>query len=230
MAVRTPLLCAALVALPLAATAQSSDNGLSYTYLEAGYINLDVDAFDDNASLVEDFDDGSGYAIRGSFAFTRNVFAFAGYSVTDSDVTFADEDNFLITESEDIKRFDVGLGASIPLTWGNRPTDAVVRAAYVDVDFGDFDFGASGDSSLGDLDDDSSDGWAADAQLRSQLLDRLEASVGVGYLDIEDSDGVSFLAGLLFELTPNWGIDLDANIGDEVSYYMLGVRYSFERF
>jgi hypothetical protein len=35
---------------------------------------------------------------------------------------------------------------------------------------------------------------------------------------------------VLIELTPDRGINLSANVGDDVSYYLAGVRYSFQRF
>lgn len=75
-------------------------------------------------------------------------FIFASYSDTDADATFVNQDNFLITSDEDVKRFDIG----------------------------------------------------------------------------------SALVNVLIELTPNRGINLSANVGDDVSYYLAGVRYSFQRF
>ena len=45
--------------------------GLSYSYLDAAYVNTDIDRFD------EDVD---GFALRGSYELTNNVFVFAGYA------------------------------------------------------------------------------------------------------------------------------------------------------
>lgn len=230
MHVSLPLAVLALLAVPLAGHAAEANDELSYTWLEADWMNLDIDAFDDDESVIEDFDDGDGWQVQGSFAFTPNFFGFASFSSTDADAAFRNQDNFLITESQDVERFDVGLGVNFPVEVWARPTDIVARAAYVDVDYGDFDFGASGDSDLGDLDDDSSDGWTADLRLRSQPWEKVEASVGVGYIDIEEADNFSALGGVLIELTPNWGVNLEANVGDDVSTYLAGVRYSFARF
>ncbi len=219
-----------LLAVPLTGIAARPSKDLKYTYLELDYVNLDVDAFDDDEGLIEDFDDGDGFGVGASFAFTPTFFGFAGYSETDSDVTFIGDDNFPITSDEEVKRFDIGLGVNLPVMIGTLDTDFVGRAAYVDVDYGDFDFGATDDSDLGDLDDDDSDGWAVDGRFRGQMTDLIEASLGVGYLDIEDADGFSVLGNVLFEITQNWGVNVEANVGDDVATYLLGVRYSFDRF
>jgi hypothetical protein len=224
-----PILATALCTLPLAGLAQDANDELSYTYLEVDWLNLDIDAFDDG-DLIEDFDDGDGWGVQGSFAFTPAFFMFAGYSDTEADATFFNDDNFLITESEDVQILDVGLGVNVPVGLWARPTDFVGRASYVDVDYGDFNFGGTGDDDLDDLDDDSSDGWRADARLRSQVTERVEASLGAAYLDIEEADGFSIVGNALIELTPAFGINLEANIGDDVSWYLAGVRYSFDRF
>jgi hypothetical protein len=75
--------------------------------------------------------------------------------------------------------------------------------------------------------------WAAvptDASLRSQVLTQLEASAGLRYTDIEDSSEVSFIGNALFEINPNWGINLAVDAGDDIRTYALGLRYSFARF
>jgi hypothetical protein len=228
---KSPLiLTTALLALPLGALAQDANRDLSYTWLELDYSILDVDVFDDESGLVDDVDDGNGWGVNGSFAFTPMFFGFAGYSKTDSDVTFSDDDTPLITSSADVEVLELGLGVNVPFQIGSLDTDFVGRAAYVDIDYGSFDFGGSDDPDLEDLDDDSSDGWKADASLRSQLTPRIEGSIGVGYLDVEGTDTFSALGSVLFELTPNWGINLAGDVGDDVSTYVLGVRYSFNRF
>lgn len=210
--------------------AQSTDGELSYTFLELDYVNLDVDVVDDGEGLIDDIDDGGGFGIRGSFAFTPNFFGFADYSVTDSDATFVDEGDVLVSSSQDVKRLNIGLGMNfgveVPVVGAS---DIVVRAAYADIDFDDFNFGGSDDPDLNDLNDDSSDGYFADARLRSQLAPWAEASAGVRYTDIEDSEEFSFIGNVLFELTQQWGLNLELDASDDLGYYLIGVRYSFDR-
>lgn len=217
-----------LLMLPAVSTAAEK---LGYTWIEADYVNLDIDDLDDDEGIIEDFDDGDGWAARGSFAFTENFFTFASFSDTDSDATFFDNDNFLITANTDIERLNLGIGFNWMLGSSEETqADLVTRIAYTDIDYGDFGLGGSpSDDSLGDLDDDSSDGYYADALLRAQILSWLEGGVGLRYTDIEDIDNVSVIGEALFELTPSWGISLEADVGDELSTYLLGLRYTFDR-
>jgi len=219
---------AALLAAPVGAQAAAD---LSYTFFEVDYINLDIDDFNDGDSLREDFDDGSGWGLRGSFAFTPMFFGFAGYSETDSDVSFTNDGTTFFSSSQDVARLDVGLGLNKQLDIAvlNQP-DLVVRAAYVDIDVGNLDIGGESDPSIDDLNDDGSDGWYSDAALRSQLLPQLEVSAGVRYTDIEDSSEFSFIGNALFEFNQNWGVNLGVDAGDDIRAYVLGVRYSFARF
>jgi hypothetical protein len=201
---------------------------LSYTFIEGDYLALDIDAFDDDESVIEDIDDGNGWAIRGSVAFTDNFFAFADFSESDSDVTFVDDNDNLIIANQDVNRLHLGLGMNFPIFEGRAAqTDIVARAGYTDIDFGDFNLGASSSVDLGDLNDDNSDGFFIDAGLRMQLATWLEAGVGAKYTDIEDADDISFVGNLLFELNPAWGINVSADIGDEFTTYLAGLRFSF---
>lgn len=224
-------LAAALTApLALPVTAQAAAD-LSYTSLEVDYINLDIDDFNDNDGLAEDFDDGSGWGVRGSFAFTPMFFAFAGYAETDSDVTFTSDGTTFFSSSQDVATLDVGLGFNKQLAIAalNQP-DLVVRLAYVDIDVGNLDVGGSSDPAIDDLNDDGSDGWYTDASLRSQLIPQLEVSAGLRYTDVEDTSEFSFIGNAMYEFTPNWGLNLAVDAGDDIRTYALGVRYSFARF
>lgn len=218
--------------------ALAQEDNLSYTYFEAAYANLDIGFLDDNADFLEEIDDGGGWAIEGSFAITRNLFGFSSYSVTDSDATFVDPTNVLIRSNQDVKRFSAGAGFNLPVFEdGFSRADLVVRAAYTDVDFDDFNLGRSEsdpiddfDQAIDDLNEDSSDGFFADAMVRAQLGRPIEASLGARYTEIEDSDNVSVIGNVLWEFSENWGLNLSADVGDEISMYMLGIRYSFHTY
>lgn len=136
----------------------------------------------------------------------------------------------LASADEDLERLVIGLGYAVPLDFAAVPdTDLRLQAGYTDIDIGEFGVGGSAsDDSLGDLDEDSSDGWFADAALRSQLAPWFEGTVGVQYTDIEEAENFSLLVGGLFEINQNWGINLEGDIGDDISTYYLGARYSFD--
>lgn len=226
----TGFLFAGALMLP-GATMAAGD--LSYTYIEGDYLNLSIDPYDDEGTLLEDFDDGNGWAVRGSFAFTPNIFAFGGYSQVEAESDFISEGELLFTSDRDVKRFTVGGGFNAPVfEQGNNQIDVVVRAAYMDVDFGDFDFG-SGNSDIedafDDLNDDSSDGYFADAGIRTQVMQWLELSAGARYTKIEEADSLGFIGGALIEISPSFGINLDVEAGGDVSQVFLGVRLSLGR-
>lgn len=205
--------------LPLAAAAQD----LSYSYIEADFISMDIDGFNEDADLIEDIDDGTGFGVRGSLALSTHFFAFADYSQTEADFTF-DSGTGIIPQDQDVKRLNAGLGYRLPIL---SATDLVVRGAYTDIDIGNFNLGGSSDPDLDDLNDDASDGWFADAGLRSQLLPRLEAGAAVRYTDIEGADQVSLVGEGMFEITQNLGLTLGFDAGDELTTYFAGVRLSF---
>jgi hypothetical protein len=208
----------------------SAAEGLDYSYLELEAIGRDIDAFDDNEGLIEDFDDGGGWGIHGSYQFLPRFFAFGKYSDTETDVAYASDNVFPLPANTDITRLDAGIGTNWPL---NDRVDFVGRIAYTDIDYGDFDLGAGGDLVGAGLDNfrdeltsDNSDGYFADAGVRAQLTPNLEGSIGLRYTDVQNIDSSTVIGSLMFELSDNWGLDLGVDVGDELSTYLFGVRYA----
>ena len=72
---RRAITAATLAALSYVGPALA-DEGLSYSFLEAGYVRTELDDVDVN---------GDGFGIRGSYAFTKNVHGFASYQNQDFD-------------------------------------------------------------------------------------------------------------------------------------------------
>ena len=210
--------------------------GISYTWVEADYIVQDIERFDEGGifdNFLDDFDDGDGWGLAGSFAFTDRFFAFGSYSTTAADYTFIDNTGLLIPRNEDVKTLKAGLGFNTPLS---SKVDLVTRAAYVDVDFGKFNFGAvdddinnSGDfkDAIRDLRHDDSDGWMADVGVRAQVVNWLELGGGIRYTNLDYGDDFSLFGSALFEITENFGINVSGDFGSEISTYMAGIRYSF---
>lgn len=197
---------------------------LSYSFLEIDYINLNIDEVGDSGSVLDDLDNGGGWGARGSFAIAPNWFVFGQYSVTDADADFIDDENLFFSANTDINRLDFGAGFHNPV---NTKTDVVLRVAYTDIDTDGFNFGGSDDSSLNDLDEDSSDGFFIDASLRSQLMDSVEGSFGVRYTDLQDIDNISIIGNLMYEFSPAVGLNLGLEAGDNISHFLIGLRYSF---
>jgi hypothetical protein len=103
---RNGMILAALAAAGLSGQALAQD-GLSYSYLDVGYISTDL----------EDFDvDGDGFGLDGSIALTDKVHAVASYS--DQEFDFG----------VDAKAYSVGAGLNWPL---QQNLDLVGRLSYV---------------------------------------------------------------------------------------------------
>ena len=227
------LMALGLCLLPLTGLAADANDELSYGYVEADYINLDVDQEDENLNLFKnDFDNGGGYGITASFPINDSLFIFGDYSDTEADFTFSDDIGNVVPSDTDIKRFNVGLGFVMPM---NDSSDFVISGAYSDLDYGDFDLGGRDndldvedlDDAFDDLNEDPSDGYFVDAKLRSQFAPAWEGSVGVRYTDIEDADGFSVIGNVMYEFSPNWGLNLTLDAGDELMTWGAGIRYIF---
>lgn len=235
----TKLPLAALVGACMIPAVATAAGDLSYTYIEGQYLVQDVDMYEDNQAfdnVLEDFDDGDGYQVKASIAFTENFFGFGSYSNTEADFTFTDDTGQRIPQGLDMKTLTVGLGYNRPVAIGAGQTDFVAQAAYFDSDYGDFSLGATDndidewddvDNAFDDLSEDSSDGFMVDAGLRSQVIHWLEAGGGLRYTYMESEDDFSIFANLLFEINQNFGINASADFGDNMSSYGLGLRYSF---
>jgi len=107
-----------LAVAPLAAMA----DGLNYSYVEADYVDLDID----NAPS------GDGFAVRGSVGFANNWFAFADYVDASVDVI-------------DIENIAVGIGGHYPI---NDTLDVVGRIGYTESDLSSGPLSASDDGYL----------------------------------------------------------------------------------
>jgi len=204
--------------------AANAADDLSYTYLELDYINLNIDEVGDSGSVLDDLDNGGGWGVRGSIALAPSWFAFGQYSVTDSDASFFDDLNQYFNSDTDINRLDLGVGYHSPI---NSKTDLVIRGAYTDIDTDGFNFGGSASNSIEDLGKDSSDGFFLDAGVRSQLMDKVEGSLGVRYTDLQQFDNISVIGNLMYEFSPSMGLNFGMEAGDNISHFLIGLRYSF---
>jgi Ax21 family sulfation-dependent quorum factor len=117
---RSPI-AAGLAAFALAAAAPfaASAQGLSYNYVEGGYVATNTDA-----------GDADGFGGNASFAFHPNFHVFGGYSTQEIDGT-----------NIDIDQWRVGLGYNHPVA---ANTHLVTRIAYEKFDARDVGFDADG--------------------------------------------------------------------------------------
>ena len=120
------LAAAAASSLAFAGIANAEEPG--YTYVEAGYVTIDLDDPVDSLDAI---------TLGGSFAVSDRVHVFATY--LDGD---ADADVFGSSFSVDTTQWTVGGGLNLPVAEG---TDFVGRLAYVSVEAEAFGFSEDGD-------------------------------------------------------------------------------------
>jgi hypothetical protein len=170
--------------------------GLSYSYLDAAYLNTDIDRFDEEVD---------GFALRGSYEVTDNVFVFAGY---------ADQGTSVAGLDIDLQTYNLGLGYAWPL---GEALDVYGKAGYVS---------AQADvQGLGDADDD---GYSLAVGLRGRAVEQLELEGAVSYVDLSDSgDDTTLDLGARWYFTPQFAFGVEGSFGDDASTYGLGVRWSF---
>ena len=96
----------------LALAAPALADGLNYNYLEAGYVEFDLD--DDIIDV-----DGDGFGIGGSFEVGQSMFVTAGYSTADFDFGI------------DLDQLSIGLGVFSPI---GDDVDFVGTISYVSVE------------------------------------------------------------------------------------------------
>lgn len=101
----------------------SQAEGLSYSYLDAAYVNTDIDRFDEEVD---------GFALRGSFEIADQLFVFANY---------ADQGTTVLGTDIDLRSYGFGLGYAWPLA---DALDLYGKVGYVNAEidvpgFGDAD-------------------------------------------------------------------------------------------
>ena len=115
-----------LLALAVLGTSPAMAEGLNYNYIEAAYVDTEID---DNSFDI----DGDGIALGGSVELGETMFLTAGYS--------AQEFDFGI----DVDQWSVGIGGHIPISDG---IDLIGTLSYIDAEV-DTRFGSFDDSGYG---------------------------------------------------------------------------------
>lgn len=197
----------ALAAAPFAA--QSVER--SYTFVEAGYTELRMDAPE-----YGDPEFDGGY-LRGSFDVGRGVNVIGGVSRLSQDFTLAPDLELGI----DLRHSEIGVGYHMAFT---ERVDFVGEVAFVRVDW---------DAQAGTYRDDGHvDGGRAALGVRGAVNDVVEASLKANYYDGGDFAGrFTGVLGAQVRIGPTWGITAEMERGElvlsgEDTRYWVGVRAS----
>lgn len=197
-----PLL--ALFAVPFSALAAE---GVSYTYVEAGYAASSID----NGGP-----DADGWAINGSAALTDNFHVYGGYSgqKTDDFDTLGGR-----ADGVDVDQWNLGAGYNHEL---NPRVDLLARVGYQKADTDDVRVG--GINVLGV----DRDGWNVEAGVRGAITPNLEGYALGGYEDYDNADGEFYARlGAQVKLNQTWGINGEVKYVDDYIAYFVGPRMSF---
>jgi hypothetical protein len=189
-------LISALAATAALAPFLAHAESVSWSYLEGGYVNTDIDRFD------EDVD---GFALRGSYELTGEVFVFGGY--TDQSTSAAGLDL-------DVQSWNLGLGYAWPL---GQALDLYGKLGYV-----------SAEADLEGFGDADDDGYSLAVGLRGRAVEQLELEGAVSYVDLSDSgDDTTLDLGARWYFTPQFAFGVEGSFGDDANTYGLGVRWNF---
>lgn len=206
---RKTLLAAALLALsPLSALAA---DGLTYTYVEAGWTQVKV-----NDDYLSDPKADGGY-IRGSFAIAPQVHLFGAWSQVSK--TYRDGDASLKLE---LGQPELGIGYHMPMServdftadiaWTRQNAEVTLKEPGYETWRQKDHFNAAR-GTLG---------------VRGKPSPRTEAWLKAGYLDGSDMDGtwVGNVGGQI-NFSPVWGLVGEVQVIEDVTQYSVGIRASF---
>ena len=196
----------ALLGLALVApAAQAADGTLSYTYVEASYVDTELDLGDGTEVS------GDGFGLNGSIAFgDTGFYGLAAYETVGEEVDGVDVD---------IDRITAGAGYALKI---DERLHLLLEAAYLDYDF-DVAIAGFGSGSAG------ADGYRASIGLRGLMADNIEGLAKIGYANVEEQ-GVKLYDGAVGELGFRWHIDaawsagLTTEIAEDETTYKLGLR------
>ncbi|HJW46216.1 MAG TPA: diffusible signal factor-reguated Ax21 family protein [Lysobacter sp.] len=191
---RSLLALTLLAALPFAASAAE---GLSYTYVEGGYVATDGDGAD-----------ADGWGINGSGAIAENFHIFGGYTAQETDDFNVGPFRF---DGVDVDQWRIGLGYNHPVA---SNTDLVARLAYENAEVDGID---------DDLDGYSAEVGVRSA-LTTNFEGYAAAGYEDG--NNFDGDFYGRL-GAQVKFNQNWGVNGDVKFADGDTQWFVGPRFTF---
>jgi opacity protein-like surface antigen len=215
----------------MAAGTRGEGQAMDFTYLQINGMDREIKPESSDQTLVHKLKTGPGYGLSGSYAFSPKYFLFGDYADSKSDVDYLSSTTLPLSElpaDTRVKRYDLGVGTDRPVS---SRLDVVARVAYSSVDYGKFRVGKGDDNLIypplsAETGDRTSTGYLVDAGVRSELTHNIQGSLGARYLDVGTIKSTDLIGSLLFEVSPNWGIDVGVDAGSNIATYQVGVRFT----
>jgi hypothetical protein len=202
----------ALAAAPFAASA----GGHSYTYIEAGYAQLDQELPAPAGFEIDDIEAG-GFYLAGSAAIAPSIHVFGAYRQGDDDVGISlPVGGEIASAGVDMSQGVLGFGWHHDL---RERTDLVSELSWLrtKIDVKNDQEGA-----------DEGDDVRVAVGVRHLIADNVEVWIKGNYTDGDVYDGAfSASGGVQYKLTRNWGLVAEAEGGGDTAMFGVGVRASF---
>lgn len=156
-------------------------------------------------------EDGDGFGARGAFAISEFAAVTAEYQAVSYDDVDLDFDQFRVGLAVSLT------GTDVPLSWYGA-------AEYIRTEADD------------GIDSESNSGFGVHVGGDFELVPGLALGARVGYVDIDESDGIEWLVKAVFTVTPAFGVfadyrltsvEDDDDVQTDIDDLRLGVRLRF---
>lgn len=151
-------------------------------------------------------EDGDGFGVKGMGRISDLAFVYGEYQAVDYD-----------DSNGEVDQLRAGLGYTF---LRQQNMDLYGKLELVHLDYGN--------------EDDT--GFGAHAGASFAVAPALDLKAQIGWVDVDNTDGVEYLIGAAYDLNPQWGVFTDYRLSDletsgggdfEVSDWRIGARFNF---
>ena len=178
-----------------------------YTFVDIGYLYLDIDADDIN-------EDAHGLGVAGGVQINDWFHLWASTSLSKIEMEYVDVTTTFV---------GVGMGGHTPLT-DNVSTYA--RVGYVTAEV-EAEWAIDEDVNASISTDGN--GCSIEAGIRASVLPKLELSAGLSLVSIEDESDTSLGAGVAYSLTHRVALGASLSVADDAIGVGVGMRLYFQQ-
>lgn len=176
--------------------------GPKWDVVEAGYVQADLDADDSSPS-------GFGAAVLKSLG--DNFYLTGRYR----DVSEEEKISNIRVDIE-LSQLSAGIGYKYAIT---NTTDIFAQVTFENLE--------ATASAQGQSDSNDENGFGAAVGVRSMVVEQLEVSAQIGYIDIDDDSEAAFGASAYYYVTDDVALGATYELWDGVDFMGLNLRYAF---